>query len=113
MFFCSAINIFTFKAYSLVQEIKKIDIQGRDIMKTLTVKDNIHGRRTEINANTTYQTASGDWIAEVNDKEMHRACYELYRGVKECRLEDMHIEAAQDDDGKEYTIVTNKSGEGP
>jgi hypothetical protein len=33
--------------------------------------------------------------------------------VKECRLEDMHIEAAQDDDGKEYTIVTNKSGEGP
>ena len=25
----------------------------------------------------------------------------------------MHIEAAQDDDGKEYTIVTNKSGEGP
>ena len=76
-------------------------------MKTLTVRDNIHGRHTEISAKTTYQAASGEWIAEVDDKEMRRACYELYRGVKECRIEDMHIEAAQDDDGKEYTILTS------
>ncbi|KPK23399.1 MAG: hypothetical protein AMJ61_15815 [Desulfobacterales bacterium SG8_35_2] len=81
-------------------------------MKTLTVKDNIHGRHTEINAKSTYQTASGEWIAEVTDNEMRRACYELYRGLKECKLEDLRIEAAQDDDGKEYTIVTNQPGEG-
>jgi hypothetical protein len=76
-------------------------------MKTLTVRDNIHGRHTEISAKNTYQSASGDWIAEVDDKEMRRACYELYRGVKECRIENMHIEAAQDDDGKEYTLLTS------
>ena len=76
-------------------------------MKTLTVRDNIHGRHTEISAKTTYQAASGEWIAEVDDKEMNRACYELYRGLRECKLEDMHIEAAQDDDGKEYTILTS------
>lgn len=74
-------------------------------MKRLTVKENVHGRHTEINAKNTYQAASGEWVAEVDSSEMHRACYELYRGVKECRLEDMHIEAAQDDDGKEYTIL--------
>lgn len=74
-------------------------------MKTLTVRDNIHGRHAEINAKTTYQAASGEWIAEVDIKEIHRACDELYRGLKECRLEDLHIEAAQDDDGTEYTIL--------
>ena len=74
-------------------------------MKTLTVREDVHGRHTEINAKNTYQAASGEWIAEVDDTEMQRACNELYRGVKECRLEDLHIEAAQDDDGKEYTIV--------
>jgi len=76
-------------------------------MKTLTVRDNIHGRHTEIRAKTTYQAASGEWIAEVESKEMRRACDELYRGLKECRLEDLHIEAAQDDDGTEYTILTS------
>ena len=76
-------------------------------MKTLTVRDNIHGRHAEISAKTTYQAASGEWIAEVDDQEMRRACYELYRGVKECRIENIHIEAAQDDDGKEYTILTS------
>jgi len=74
-------------------------------MKTLTVRDNIHGRHTEINARTTYQAASGEWFAEVESHEMRRACYELYRGVKECKLEDLRIEAAQDDDGKEYTVL--------
>ncbi|MDX1775246.1 MAG: hypothetical protein R3297_01555 [Desulfobulbales bacterium] len=76
-------------------------------MKTLTVRDKVHGRHTKINAKNTYQAASGEWIAEVDDQEMHRACYELYRGVKECNLEDMRIEAAQDDDGKEYTVLTD------
>jgi hypothetical protein len=76
-------------------------------MKTLTVRDNIHGRHTEISAKTTYQAASGEWIAEVDGKEMRRACSELYRGLKECRLEDLHIEAAQDDAGTEYTLLTS------
>jgi len=76
-------------------------------MKTLRVRDNIHGRHTEINAQNTYQAASGEWIAEVDDKEMSRACLDLYRGLRECNLEDLHIEAAQDDDGKEYTILTS------
>jgi hypothetical protein len=79
----------------------------RHIMKTLTVRDNIHGRHTEINAKNTYQGASGEWIAEVDDKEMSRACLDLYRGLRECKLEDLRIEAAQDDDGKEYTVLTN------
>ena len=76
-------------------------------MKTLIVRENIHGRQTEINAKTTYQAASGEWIAEVDGKEMRRACNELYRGLKECSLEDLHIEAAQDDEGKEYSILTS------
>jgi len=76
-------------------------------MKTLTVRDNIHGRHTEITAKTTYQTTSGERIAKVDDKEMRRVCDELCRGLKECRLEDLHIEAAQDDDAKEYTILTS------
>ena len=76
-------------------------------MKTLTVRDNIHGRHTEITAKNTYQAASGEWIAEVDGKEMRRACDKLYRGLKECKLEDLHIEAAQDDDGTEYTVLTS------
>ena len=76
-------------------------------MKTLIAKDNIHGRHTEINAKNTYQTASGEWIAEVDGNEIRRACNELYRGLKECRLEDMRIESAQDDDGKEYSILSS------
>ena len=76
-------------------------------MKTLIAKDNIHGRQTEVIAKTTYQTVSGEWVAEVDEKEFHRACHKLYRGLKECSLEDMHIEAAQDDDGKEYRILSS------
>ena len=76
-------------------------------MKTLIVKENIHGRHTEVTAKTTYQTASGEWIAEVDGREMKRACRDLYRGLKECTIEDLHIEAAEDDDGKEYRILTN------
>ena len=76
-------------------------------MKQLIVKENIHGRQAEINAKTTYQTVSGEWIAEVDGTEIRRACHELYRGVKECVIEDLHIEAAQDDDGKEYRILSS------
>jgi len=34
-------------------------------MKTLIIKNNIHGTRAEVNAKTTYETDFGQWIAEV------------------------------------------------
>ena len=76
-------------------------------MKTLIVKDNIHGRRTEVNAKTTYQTDFGKWIAEVDGTEIRRACFDLCDGIKDCTCEDLHIEADQDDDGKEYRILSS------
>ena len=68
-------------------------------MKTLIVKDNIHGRQTKVNAKTTYQTVFGKWIAEVDGSELRRACLELCNGIKNCSCENMHGEADQDDDG--------------
>ena len=73
-------------------------------MKKLIVRDKIHGRRTKINAKTTYQE-DGEWVAEVDKKEMRNACFDLYRGLKECTGEDVHVQADQDDDGKEYKIL--------
>lgn len=32
---------------------------------------NIHGRKTEVIARTTYQTVSGEWIAEVDGNELN------------------------------------------
>lgn len=75
-------------------------------MKTLIVKENIHGRKTEVNAQTTYQTAFGNWIAEVDGTEIRRACLELCSGIKDCSCDNLHIEADQDDDGKEYTLAS-------
>ncbi|MHB1013923.1 MAG: hypothetical protein ACYC2W_01410, partial [Desulfurivibrionaceae bacterium] len=87
--------------------IKARDINQKrsDIMKTLIVKDNIHGRKTKVNAKTTYQTDSGKWVAEVDGAEMHQACSDLCSGIKNCSCEDLHVEADEDDDGKEYSVV--------
>ncbi len=74
-------------------------------MKTLKVKDNIHGRITKVNANKTYQTKSGEWVAEVDREEFDHACYDLCHGINDCTCEDLHVEADQDDDGKEYSIL--------
>ena len=74
-------------------------------MKTLIVRENDHGRTTRLSARTTYQTKSGNWIAEVDVTEFRNACYALCRGLKRYSHDDLHIEADQDDGGKEYTIV--------
>jgi hypothetical protein len=77
-------------------------------MKTLTMRDNIHGRKTKVIAKEVYQTTAGKWVAEVDEKEIQRACFDLYRGVKDCTCEDLHVEADQDDDGKEYIVSGSK-----
>lgn len=73
-------------------------------MKTLRVRNDVHGRSTEVEARDTYETTLGQWVAEVNGSEFRRACVELCEGEKNCRCEDMHGQANQDDDGKEYRI---------
>lgn len=73
-------------------------------MKTMIVKDNIHGRSTKVTAQKTYQTDYGEWIAEVEGKEFRRACFVLCDGIEDCTCDDLHVEADQDDDGKEYII---------
>ena len=75
-------------------------------MKTLIARENIQGRKTEIIAQTTYPTNSGKWIAEVDGTEFRRACLDLCHGIKDCTCGDLHIEADQDDDGKEYSILS-------
>ena len=74
-------------------------------MKTLTIRENLHGRKTKVNAKTTYQTTFGKWFAEVDGSEMRRACTDLCRGIKNCSCDNIHVEADQDDDGKEYNLV--------
>lgn len=76
-------------------------------MKTLIVKDNIHGRTTYVNAKRTYQTKSGKWVAEVEKTEFDHAFFDLCHGIEDCTLESLHVEADLDDDGTEYTIVIN------
>ena len=73
-------------------------------MKTMTVRENIHGRKTEVTAKTTYETGAGKWVAEVDETEINRACLDLCRGIGDCTCEDLHIEADLDDDGKEYVL---------
>jgi hypothetical protein len=75
-------------------------------MKTLIVTNDIHGTRAEVNAKKTYETDFGEWIAEVDETEMRRACLELCRGIKNCSCGGLHGGAAQDDDGKEYRILS-------
>ena len=84
----------------------KFDINWRNIKKTLIIKDTIHGRATKVNALSTSQTKSGKWIAEMDRTEFYDACSDLCKGIKDCSCEDLHVEADQDDDGKEYTILT-------
>ena len=74
-------------------------------MKTLIVKDDIHDTSAEVKAKTTYETAFGKWIAEVDGTEIRRACVELCSGINNCTCGNLHGQAAQDDDGKEYRIL--------
>lgn len=76
-------------------------------MKTMKVAERVHGRQAEVQATSTYQTDSGKWVAEVEGTEFRRACFEVCHGIVDCRCEDLHIEADQDDDGKEYRILSS------
>jgi hypothetical protein len=74
-------------------------------MKKLIIKnDDALGRKTEVDAKKTYMTSSGRWVAEVNGSELQDACVELCTGIDNCSCENMHGEADQDDDGKEYRL---------
>ena len=73
-------------------------------MKTLRVKENVHGRTTTVHAKTIHQTNSGKWVAEVDGTELRHACFDLCEGIKDCSCDDLHVDADQDDDGKEYRI---------
>lgn len=74
-------------------------------MKTMTVRENVHGRKTKVHAKKTYQKGLlGQWVAEVDETEMKDACDVLCRGIKDCTCDDLHVEADLDDDGKEYRL---------
>lgn len=74
-------------------------------MKSLIIKEKTHGRTAKVNARKTYQKKSGEWIAEVEGADYHNACVYLCRGIDNCTSKDLHVEADQDDDGIEYTIL--------
>ena len=76
-------------------------------MKTLLIKDSIHGRRTSINALNTYQKDSGEWVAEVDGIEFSRVCTEICHGIDNCTCDNLLVEADLDDDGKKYSLVSS------
>jgi hypothetical protein len=76
-------------------------------MKRLIVRENTQGRTAKVNASKTYQTKSGKWIAEVDGEDFHEACFILCDGIEGCTCENLHVEADQDDDGKEYRVLTS------
>jgi hypothetical protein len=82
------------------------DKKRSDIMKTMTVREGSRGRKTTVNAKTTYQTASGEWVAEVDGTEFRRACYDVCQGVRDCVCENLQVQADLDDDGKEYRVLS-------
>ena len=83
-----------------------MDKKRSDIMKTMTVREGSRGRKTKINASTTYQTVSGQWVAEVDGTEFRQACSDVCKGIKNCACENLHVQADLDDDGKEYRVVS-------
>ncbi|HBG17985.1 MAG TPA: hypothetical protein DDY32_01515 [Desulfobulbaceae bacterium] len=75
-------------------------------MKTMTVREVSRGRKTKVNAKTTYRTASGEWVAEVDGTEFRQACSYVCQGVRDCVCENLEVQADQDDDGKEYRVLS-------
>ena len=74
-------------------------------MKTLTVREGSGGRKINVIADMTYQNASGEWVAEVEGTEFLHACSVLCNGISDCKWENLHVQADQDDDGKEYKVL--------
>ena len=75
-------------------------------MKLMTVREVSRGRKTRLNANKTYQTISGEWVAEVDGSEFRQACSYVCQGVKDCSCENLDVEADLDDDGKRYRVLS-------
>lgn len=75
-------------------------------MKAMTVREVSHGRKTTLNAKTTYQTASGEWVVEVEGAVFRQACSVVCQGVRDCACEDLQVQADLDDDGKEYRVLS-------
>ncbi len=76
-------------------------------MKTMTVREGSHGRKTTVTAKKTYQRSSGEWVAEVDGTEFLQACSYVCQGVKDCSCEKLHVQADLDDDGKEYKVLSS------
>jgi len=76
-------------------------------MKTMTVREDSYGRKAKINAKTVYQMVSGDWVAEVDKNDFQQACDEVCKGVENCACENLRVQTDLDDDGREYTVLTN------
>ena len=75
-------------------------------MKTMTVREISRGRKTKLNAKTTYQTDSGEWVAEVDGREFRQACSDVCQDIRDCACERLHVQADLDDDGKEYKVLS-------
>jgi|GEM_PF-1132676 len=75
-------------------------------MKKMTVRELCRGRKTTLSATTTYQTSSGEWVAEVDGTEFRQACSYVCQGVRDCACEDLQVQADLDDDGKEYRVLS-------
>ena len=73
-------------------------------MKTLILKRDMMGKSAKVSAQNTYETTFGQWVAEVDGEEMDHACDLLCEGITDCSCENLHAQADQDDDGKEYRI---------
>lgn len=74
-------------------------------MKTMTVREVSRGRKTKVTAKRTFQTASGEWVAEVDGTEFDQACSVVCQDVKDCACENLQVETDLDDDGKEYKVL--------
>ena len=75
-------------------------------MKTMTVREVRRGRKTMVNAKTTYRTKSGEWVAEVDGTEFRQACSYVCQGIADCVCENLQVQADLDGDGKEYRVLS-------
>ena len=76
-------------------------------MKTMIVREDSRGRKTKVKAKTTYRADSGEWVAVVDETEFLEACSYVCEGIRDCVYKHLHVQADLDDDGKEYTVLTN------